>query len=200
MSGTKRKTKTGFTLIETIIAIFILLVGIVGSYNATQDISFSSNQTRQRLIAAYLAQEATEIVKNQRDTNFRRNAGWNAELNIGAYQPQYDTVSFLAENINITAKLESECPLAELANAPSENCYKEIYESSDISFLALNAANQYVYDNAAGQRTIFKRFVVISASSVSAPALVINTYVLWKAKDRVASLRVTSEIYNWARK
>jgi len=60
----------GLTLLETIIAIFILLVGVIGAFAAFgRTISYNSIISS-RLVAAYLCQEGIEIVRNIRDTNW----------------------------------------------------------------------------------------------------------------------------------
>ena len=64
------RLRSGFTLLEVIAAIFLITVGIIGSYSLiTQTIS-SSTFSKDKLIAAYLAQEGIEIVRNIRDTNW----------------------------------------------------------------------------------------------------------------------------------
>jgi len=66
--------KKGFTMVEAIVAIFIITTGIVGVLSlATQTIS-SATYSTDKLIAAYLAQEGIEIVRNIRDTNWLEGA------------------------------------------------------------------------------------------------------------------------------
>ena len=59
----------GFTIVETLVAITILLVGVLGplsiAANGIADGMFAKNQ----LTANYLAQEAIEMVINKRDSN-----------------------------------------------------------------------------------------------------------------------------------
>ncbi|MBI1971508.1 MAG: prepilin-type N-terminal cleavage/methylation domain-containing protein [Candidatus Wildermuthbacteria bacterium] len=59
-----------FTLIEVLVAMFVVLVGAGGLFSLIyQTTSFSANPSSQ-LAASYLAQEGIEIVRNIRDTNF----------------------------------------------------------------------------------------------------------------------------------
>ncbi len=62
--------KEGFTLIEIIIAIFILSVAIVGIFSAFSIVLILTSDLADRLTATYLAQEGIEIVRNIRDTNW----------------------------------------------------------------------------------------------------------------------------------
>jgi type II secretory pathway pseudopilin PulG len=59
-----------FTLLETIVAIYVLLAGIVGAMNLTQQNIRAITTFRNQLIAANLAQEGAELVRSRRDSNF----------------------------------------------------------------------------------------------------------------------------------
>jgi len=73
--------KSGFTLLEIIIAVFILTVAIVGSFALIQKSIVSASQAQFRLTAAYLIQEGTEIVRNIRDTNWLASgANWDDNI------------------------------------------------------------------------------------------------------------------------
>jgi prepilin-type N-terminal cleavage/methylation domain-containing protein len=61
---------SGFTLIEVVVAIFIIIVGISGLFgliNTTYSYTTSNSMSME---AAYLGKEGIEIVKNIRDSNF----------------------------------------------------------------------------------------------------------------------------------
>ncbi len=60
----------GFTLVETLIAIAILTLAIVGPFTVVQGVLQSSYIARDQLIAAALAQEGMEYVRSVRDSNF----------------------------------------------------------------------------------------------------------------------------------
>jgi prepilin-type N-terminal cleavage/methylation domain-containing protein len=59
----------GFTLVETLIAIFILLVSITGPMAIAQSGLRAAFISRDQTTAFYLAQDAMEYVKNKRDDN-----------------------------------------------------------------------------------------------------------------------------------
>jgi type II secretory pathway pseudopilin PulG len=79
-----------FTLIETIIAIFILTTGILALSSLISYFISTSSISSQRLIAAYLAQEGIEIVRNLRDTNLLNGRNWDYGLSNGDWQADYD--------------------------------------------------------------------------------------------------------------
>jgi len=64
------KNGAGFTLIEVVVAVSVLLIGVLGTFTVVQNITFSSRINSSKLTAAYLAQEGLELVRNQRDTNW----------------------------------------------------------------------------------------------------------------------------------
>lgn len=68
--------KQGFTLIEALVAITILLVGVIGPLGlAAQGIAdglFAKNQ----IIANHLAQEGIELIINRRDSNIYAKRDW----------------------------------------------------------------------------------------------------------------------------
>ena len=63
------KKQSGFSLIETLIAVSILMIAIAGPFALVQAGLFSSIHQRDQVTATYLAQEAIEYIKNVRDGN-----------------------------------------------------------------------------------------------------------------------------------
>lgn len=63
------KLKSGFTLIETLVAISILTAAIAGPLVMSIKNIGTANTSQDQLIAFYLGQEAIEYVRNVRDTN-----------------------------------------------------------------------------------------------------------------------------------
>ncbi|MEY4440776.1 MAG: hypothetical protein RLY49_402 [Candidatus Parcubacteria bacterium] len=59
----------GFTIIETLVAIFILLISTTGPLAFTQSGLRSAFFARDQVTAFYLAQESIETIKNVRDNN-----------------------------------------------------------------------------------------------------------------------------------
>lgn len=63
----------GFTLIETLIAITVLTMSIVGPFQIVQGVLNSAYNSRDQLIGAGLAQEGMEYVREARDGNYLYN-------------------------------------------------------------------------------------------------------------------------------
>lgn len=64
------KYNKGFTMIETLVAIFVLLISVTGPLAVAQSGLRAAYIARDTTTAYYLAQDAIEFVKNIRDDNF----------------------------------------------------------------------------------------------------------------------------------
>jgi len=60
----------GFSLLETLIAVTIVVIGALGVFSAVAKYSTLTQNEKDSLAAAYLCQEGIEIIKNVRDTNW----------------------------------------------------------------------------------------------------------------------------------
>jgi prepilin-type N-terminal cleavage/methylation domain-containing protein len=67
---TKLKTSRGFSLIETLVAISILLLAITGPMVLVQRSIVASRLSRSQITAFYLTQEVMEFIRNIRDNNY----------------------------------------------------------------------------------------------------------------------------------
>lgn len=95
----KRNKENGFSIMEVTISVAIVAFTFVGmmslfTYNIKLEI-----QDRNRIIAAYLAQEAIEVVRQQRDNNwFNSRSAWDGidrgNGNVIVYLPNPDNIQF----------------------------------------------------------------------------------------------------------
>jgi Tfp pilus assembly protein PilV len=60
-------TESGFSLVETLVAITILLLVIVGPMSISSSVSRSTSYSSDQVIASFLAQEGAELVQKARD-------------------------------------------------------------------------------------------------------------------------------------
>jgi prepilin-type N-terminal cleavage/methylation domain-containing protein len=95
-----KKKEKGFTLIEMLIAVSVMTIGIVGVYALVPQIISVTASNTDKLIASQLAREGMELVRNIRDTNWLKNANWDAGLTgcIGGCEMDYNdsALSFFA--------------------------------------------------------------------------------------------------------
>lgn len=67
---------SGFTLLETLVAISILTLSIAGAFTSAQSGLSSAILARDQIIAFQLGQEAVELVRNIRDNNTYLGNNW----------------------------------------------------------------------------------------------------------------------------
>ena len=71
-TGFPAKFTPGFTLVEALVAVSIILVGVTAAFGTAQLGLSSTSAVRNRITATFLAQEALEGVKNIKDSNLQK--------------------------------------------------------------------------------------------------------------------------------
>lgn len=86
--------KKGFTLMEVLIAAFVITSGVAASYMVVQQIFTETFEVSSRLTAAYIAKEGIEIARNIRDTGWLEGDDWDDNgLALGNWQANYGDYS-----------------------------------------------------------------------------------------------------------
>lgn len=163
------KTK-GFTLLEGIVAIFLITLGIGGAYTLISQIISSVAISSQKLIAAYLAQEGIEVVRNIRDTNLLEGDTWDEGLN--------------------TAECQSGCE-ADYTFANQTDPFLPAFGAGRF----LNIGGNGFYSYSAGTSTIFKRKITITKPQDD--ILEIRVQISWQERGRSHQLTAQENLYNW---
>lgn len=145
-----------FILLETIVSVFILIVGIIGLYTLINQSTTETNKASAKITANYLAQEGIEIARNIRDSNLLEKCYANA------YKPWDDGLGD---------------PLPSDTDCDSVTYYYEgdyndsSLTQSDISvpsgFLNYNADG--LYDYGSGSSTQFQRKIFICEKHSEVP-------------------------------
>ncbi len=90
------KNNNGFTLLETIVAVGVIMVGLVTVLVLINGSLSYVSLIKDRLVAAYLNSEGLEVVRNIRDNNWLQNptdrTKWNLNLSDGDYQIAYNSL------------------------------------------------------------------------------------------------------------
>jgi prepilin-type N-terminal cleavage/methylation domain-containing protein len=82
-------SRRGFTVIESLVAISILVVAVTGTMTAVQTSISSYTFSKDQVIAFYLAQEAFEQIRNIRDENRLAGDHWLTGLALASSDPCY---------------------------------------------------------------------------------------------------------------
>lgn len=67
----------GFTLVETLVSVFIITTVIIGPLTVASNASIYARLTKETMIATYLAQEAVELLRHHQDSVYIRCADQN---------------------------------------------------------------------------------------------------------------------------
>lgn len=87
----------GQSLLETVIAVGIILAGIVPLVALTTMTAKAGRSALETTIASQLAREGIEVVRNKRDSNWKQDLEWDNGLGRGRY-----VVEFTPESLSWT--------------------------------------------------------------------------------------------------
>jgi len=158
----------GFTLVESLVAISILLFAIVAPMTLASNGLQASRDARDQVVSFYLAQEAIDYIRSMRDTNALKGSNWLSGL---------------------SACLNGTC-LVDVFNTatPIQDC-----SNCDTS-LRFNTARGYTHGS--GNATTLTRTVTMT-EIVPNEAVRVRATVSWDAGLRRRSLTQEMVLFNW---
>ncbi len=112
-SARLRFLRAGFTLIETMAAIALLMLAILPPMELASQSLTAAYYSRDQITASYLAQEGIEIVRAVRDGNIIAIAQGNSSVNIFDHIPYGTTAAnaplFTVDSTQVTTSAIDEC-------------------------------------------------------------------------------------------
>lgn len=172
-----KKIKNGFTLLEAIVAIFVLIVAISGSFTLINYVISSTPVTTSKLIASYMAQEGIELIRNIRDTNWLQATGvWDKGLS--------------SECTGACQCIDANGCVVDYADT---NQLDPILQAYTGQFLNIDANNLYGYSG--GTSTKFQRQIIISP--LSPDILNVSISIYWQDKGINYQINAQENLYNW---
>ena len=85
----KFKNDAGFTVLETLVAISVLILSLTAAFSVAQLGLSTSISSRDEVTAYFLAQEGIEIIRNQRDNNSLNSLPWLTAIAGNSSDPCY---------------------------------------------------------------------------------------------------------------
>lgn len=174
---TMPKLVSGFTLVETLIAISIFSFSIVSLMTFLSQGIFNTNYAKNKIIAEYLAQEGIEYVRNMRDTDmlYPVNGNWSAfttEMNKCLVA---NTCGF-----DVTVS-----PPSTMLCATHNAC--KVYTNSTNGYYTINSSDVY---------SGFTR--TIQATVINANEVKIISSVKWSQGSGNYNITMTENVFNWS--
>ncbi len=167
-------SQKGFTLLETFVAVAILVMVVSGPVSLAITSMGLASVSQNQLVASYLGQEGVEIIRNIRDGNFINNRSWLSGLgpcsniNNGCYI-DVNSLNFNAISCGV------KCPVLK-------------YDSN------LNVP----YNYSSGQDTIFTRIITVDPVPGKTDEAEIKVTVSWSEKYQdTKSFVIQENIFDW---
>ncbi|HOE15240.1 MAG TPA: hypothetical protein PLH82_00835 [Candidatus Paceibacterota bacterium] len=176
----KVNQKSGFTLIESLLAIGVLIVGVLSAFILVVRSLSNIPLIQSRLIAANLAQEGIELIRQKRDTNYIQGLDW-----INGFNDQCICMD--------NSQLADECYFVIDANSRT----LKQYDNDD--YLKFNKElGIYSYDTGEILPYFFQRKIEICfPQQNNNKEMRIKETVYWKVKQNNYSLIVEDHLFDY---
>lgn len=179
----KEKNDRGFTILETLVAIFILVLSVTGPMVFAQSGLRTAFLARDQITAFFLAQDAIETIKNMRDNNALNGANnWLDDI----FECDQDVNPTCLVSIDTT--VEDEMP-------PVAVC-----SSGDCPLLKMDSDGRFGYSFSLDDSS-YSRFTrnIYLTEVVPGAELQIVVEIKWTSNVRVGSSRIVVQenIFNW---
>ena len=178
------KFTTGFTLVESLVAVSILMLSILATFTAAQNSIHSSILAKDQTTAFYLIQEAMEYIRNIRDENALQSISsvssggpiinWLTGLSNQASDPCY---------FGKTCRVDSPAKVATACSGDFGSC--SVLNQDSTSGL---------FGYTSGSATNFKR--EIQFQSLGASQIKVTILVSWTAKLVTRSVQVEQLLFD----
>lgn len=170
---TQTGSARGFTLVETLVAITILMIAIVGPFYSIQQAITASYVSRDQLIASSLAQEGVEYIYFVRNSNYLSSRAWDAGLG--------------------DCRNSQGCTVDPTQNTIAQ-CSNGAWPSGGCAPLRLSSTGLYT-QTGSYPATRFTRKVEVQ--TVSATQMKVTVTVLWTTNRANYTIVITEDLYNW---
>ncbi len=174
--------KSGFTLIEILVAISILSMAILATFTAVSQSLKTTNFSEDQIVAYYLADEALEYIRNRRDSNAIQH------INALGSGDTFDWLTGIIPACGTACFVDVSAASANAITACSGS------DTASCPFLLYNATNG-LYQYTSGTNTVYKRAVKVESINATEVSVVVS--VLWTAQSVTKNYTQTVVLKNW---
>jgi len=175
--GVSLRSKRGFTIIESLVAISILVAIITAATSAVQSGISSYIFSKDQIISFYLAQEGFEQIRNIRDENRLNSRNWLAGI---------------AENGSDPCWFGSACTVDPIVSAVPSRCTSG---PGNCPVLRQDTVTGFFGYNAAWPATIFRREITLT--SINADEIAVTVTVNWSKGTVSRQFKARENLLNW---
>ncbi|MCX6800203.1 MAG: hypothetical protein NT091_03585 [Candidatus Falkowbacteria bacterium] len=172
-----KNNQKGFGLIEVTVSIYILVMGLLSLVSLMNQNLRMQDINKNTIIAAQLAQEGVELVRNIRDNNWlnQSNSNW-----------QQDIIGGLGGGVSMPISIDYN----------GRSSIKTISDIDDIQAkLYLDSSGYYVNESTGNTPTLFSR--MLEKTNPSSEYMEIKATVKWSERGTNHDFKVATRLYNW---
>ncbi len=159
----------GFTLLETLVAVAVLLMALLGPFSIAQQALKNAYYARDQVTAFYLAQEGVEFVRAIRDQNYLSGAEWLTGIDACSGVPCI--VDF--PNFTYTVCPQGVCPPVKVSQIGG------------------------LYNHVTGTDSPFTRSVILTPSASNPDQMVVSVTVSWRSSGVSRVFTIEERLFNW---
>lgn len=189
--GSRFINSKGFTLVETLIAVFVLTIALAALLNLVSTSLSAFKYSRDEVTANYLIQEVVDSVRNKRDTDvfLGDSNGWTTYLSN--YGKDSDSLCFSPGGCVINPQ-NGEASVCSSGGNESTACPLYLDESHKNSGF-------YSSDSSKGVESTFKRKVnmYLDTARNNGNELDVKVTVEWQAGRNIRSRVLNFSLLNW---
>jgi len=190
----QQKNNKGFTLVETMVAIFILTIALTSLINLTARSMFAARYARNEITVNYLLQEVADYIRNERDSiafhkNLLPEGGWGNFLDQFGADPI--STCFLANGCYFDVNTDSLAinPCEDTSSFGSLKCEDFSYDQ--------DAQGGAFYNYTSEVKSNFKRKIFMKSNPANEDELYVIVTVEWLNGNKVRNRDLKFSLLKW---
>ena len=217
--GSSLKKQTGFTILEMLLALAVLSVGIMATFTLSLANLNTAKDNYQRILAANLAREGMEIVRNIRDSNWLKMeknltdcngtelpgetpCTWDFGLDVEIAQVDYLNTALLTPIYSVPDV--EECFFTEKCRLglAVDNTYNHQPDGVDSNFARLVLLQAICFDNGILEYSddpvkISADLTCVEGNFKEKIGIRVTSQVYWQTAGQGHTVEVVEDLYNW---